>query len=277
MASSSVPPSGGGGVRPFYQKFTTSGTFTLPDGYGAANPLQVQVYVIGGGGGGGNPLRSTSHPTSGQMTWNNYFGQGAVNINAFSTNVGANADASGTNNGSGGSGGLASAIVTLTANATITIGAGGTRGTTPATANGNVRNDNGEGPQYNSVGGSGGTTSFGNTISAAGGSGGTVTPRWYASAYYTYGTQNLVEWNALNVVSSTGGAGGNPAGTQGGATPLLGTIAGGASSAANIPIFGSYGVGGLGSDGNTSTGVDGTGGGANSIGASGAVILTWWA
>jgi hypothetical protein len=70
------------------------------------------------------------------------------------------------------------------------------------------------------------------------------------------------------------GGGGTPAGTAGMATPLLGTLAGGSTSA--TPIRGSFGVGGISTDLTTSTGAEGTGGGTNSIGAPGAVILTWW-
>jgi hypothetical protein len=41
-------------------------------------------------------------------------------------------------------------------------------------------------------------------------------------------------------------------------------------------VYGAFGVGGIKTDGATHTGVEGTGGGFGSIGASGAVIITWW-
>jgi len=80
--------------------------------------------------------------------------------------------------------------------------------------------------------------------------------------------------NNTGLVSTTQGTGGSPAGTTGKATPLLGTIAGGSSD--TTPVRGSFGIGGISTDGATSTGVEGTGAGAGSIGGSGAVILTWW-
>jgi hypothetical protein len=80
-------------------------------------------------------------------------------------------------------------------------------------------------------------------------------------------TQNLTTANAV-------GTGGQPAGTNGGATPLLGAMAGG--SGTTTPVYGAFGVGGKRGDTTTHTGVDGTGGGFGSIGASGAVIITYW-
>lgn len=78
------------------QTFVSSGTFTLPSGYGASKPLLVDLEVCGGGGGGGG---------------------GAANAAACG-------------GGGGGGSGICTVFerVSLTANATITIGAGGTGG-----------------------------------------------------------------------------------------------------------------------------------------------------
>jgi hypothetical protein len=96
MGISVFPAASAGPVRKS-QTFTSSGTFTLPSGYGASKPLLVELEVCGGGGGGGSGAYTTS----------------------------ANA-------GSGGGGGSGVTTlfsnVPLTANATITIGAGGTGG-----------------------------------------------------------------------------------------------------------------------------------------------------
>jgi hypothetical protein len=77
-----------------YSRFNASGTFTLPSGYNAGNPLNVDIIAVGGGGAGGN------------------FNYG----------------------GGGGAGDVAIGSFALTAGCTITIGAGGTTvtGTTSA-------------------------------------------------------------------------------------------------------------------------------------------------
>ncbi len=43
-----VFPAAGGGVVLKTQTFTSSGTFTLPSGYGASNPLIVDLEICGG-------------------------------------------------------------------------------------------------------------------------------------------------------------------------------------------------------------------------------------
>jgi hypothetical protein len=261
MASSSVPSSGGGGLAPKYQKFTSSGTFTLPDGYGAAKPLLVNIQVIGGGG-GGSTLTVTYTGNGGG--YNGYFGQGYLNGGTW-TNT--------TLNGGGGSGGLCSTQLYLTSNLTVTVGAAGTSATRASTNSDNSmggnygRTDGGYNITWpNHVGGTGGTTTA-SVLQATGGVGG-----------YQWGGALNVRYNgdmySTMANTSSGGAGGTPAGTTGQATPLLGTLAGGSNS--TTPVRGSFGIGGVTSDNTVSTGAEGTGGGTGSIGASGAVILTWW-
>ena len=330
MGVSTIPASGGGGLEPKYQKFTSSGTFTLPDGYGAANPLVVTIQVIGGGGGG-----STARVTPSQFVkntaytgdFNSYFGNGNnLTINTV-TGPSSTAELNFLNNfnsgGTGGSGGIAQTTLSLTSNLTVTVGAAGARPTGLAatadyihragyndlssdslgngvSAGRNLTNNSGFTQWSNQStlndirlihlaatpsGGTGGTSTAG-SISSAGGvgaSGGIIATRSATSQtmnFQRYGNQNAA-WNfGTNYdtptynTNPTHGAGGSPAGTTGAATPLLGTIAGGSSSA--TPVFGSFGVGGIKTDGATSTGVEGTGGGYDSIGASGAVIITWW-
>ena len=327
MGVSTIPSGGGGGLRPKYQKFTSSGTFTLPDGYGAANPLLVTIQVIGAGG-GGTGARMTNNTNFNKATsytgsYNTYFGNGNnLTVNTVTGPTAAAGAITGLNTintgGAGGSGGIAQTQLSLTSNLTITVGAAGTR------ANANTSNvfdtfapagftgiGSYIGTEHNftnnsalnswthesgganvfifkqenvSAGGTGGTTTAG-SISAAGGVGAnggaiyTKTVTEQPMNFGRYASQNIA-WNFGNTYevlqrnASTSGAGGSPAGTSGAATPLLGTIAGGSISANSI--FGSYGVGGVKNDGGTSTGVEGTGGGFDSIGAPGAVILTWW-
>ena len=266
MASSSVPSSGGGGLAPKYQKFTSSGTFTLPDGYGAAKPLLIQIQAIGGGGGG------FAFPKTAVLTGNggyqNYYGEGWVVAGTYNWNgVGSYKG--------GGSGGLCSTQLYLTSNLTITIGAAGSRDTTNLNSSysrGGTNSGSGDDwMNFNSVpsGGTGGTTTAG-VLQATGGAGTTMNGMRVRSLGGASG--NSGGWT--NIDASNNGAGGSPAGTAGSASPLLGTIAGG--SGTTTPIRGSFGVGGISTDGVTSTGTDGSGAGAGSIGASGAVIITWW-
>lgn len=263
MGSSTIPAGGGGGLAPKYQKFTSSGTFTLPDGYGVAKPLLVSIQVIGGGGGGAGRRTGTG---SGSLyaQWNNYFGD--TRNTAFSS-VGSQTTATGT----GGSGGLCSTQLYLTSNLTITVGAAGTRGADATITNytGNNGNVYSQSPTYFSPGGAangggtGGTTTAG-VLQATGGVGGNI-----GTEVYMY-QDGSVGW----INNPSHGAGGTPAGTAGTATPLLGTLAGGSTS--STPVRGSFGIGGVQTDASTSTGAEGTGGGSMSIGATGAVILTWW-
>lgn len=332
MPTSSIPASGGGGLQPRYQKFTTSGTFTLPDGFGAAKPLLVNIQVIGGGGGGTaarlDVNASFNKNTSYTGNYNAYFGNGQnLTINTVTGPSAAPGSLTGLNNinigGAGGSGGIAQTQFYLTSNLTITVGAGGARavagvintvdsfarldfgflgdtwgsgvGAQPNFTNNSGKNDWGNNDAYSDIrltksvtapsGGTGGTTTAG-AVSATGGVGGSAGSLVIRSAtaqplnFNRYGTQNAA-WNFGNtwdVVTqagnSTQGSGGQPAGTTGAAIPLLGTLAGG--SQGNTPVYGSYGIGGIKTDGATSTGVEGTGGGFDSVGGSGAVILTWW-
>lgn len=96
MAVSSLVAASGGVVRK-QTSFTSSGTFTLPAGYGAGQPLIVDIEICGGGGGGGAGGADTATSCGG---------------------------------GTGGGSGVVAVYrnISLTANATITIGAGGAGG-----------------------------------------------------------------------------------------------------------------------------------------------------
>ena len=279
MAVSNIPAAaGGGGLEPKYQKFTSSGTFTLPTGYGAGKPLLVNIQVIGGGGGGVGPFVTNNTGTLGNYKFSAYFGGGGnwtVNGSTINRST-ANTDGQ-----AGGSGGIAATQLYLTANLSITVGAAGARPDVTQTyaytvSNAVVTNghDGGFAIVYTSpslTGGTGGTSTAG-AISATGGNGATGTA-------IIRSDQNLNQNNNGTATTVDGGTyahgtGGTPAGTAGAATPLLGTLAGGSGTATSVK--GSFGVGGIKTDGATHSGVDGTGGGFGSIGASGAVILTWW-
>ena len=258
MGSSTIPAGGaGGGLEPKYQKFTSSGTFTLPDGYGAAKPLLINIQIIGGGGGGVRETLVTSNVSPiGTYTASGYFGNGGVGNVNWVGGVGTSA-------GPGGSGGIAATQMYLTSNLTINANLG------------RMWNDSDNANRvlsnYNSINASGGTGGFSQagSVKSGGGVGATGTGTIVAYAE-NGGGANAATFSG----TQTAGVGGSPAGTTGGATPLLGTIAGGSNT--STPINGSFGVGGNSTDVATSTGVDGTGGGFNSVGASGAVIITWW-
>lgn len=293
MGASTIPAGGAsGGLQPKYQKFTTSGTFTLPDGYGAAKPLLVTLQIIGGGG-GGSPQGATLNAGSSAFSvrFNNYFGQNGQGN--FVTNSTLNASLQNLDGRGGGSGGIASTQMYLTSNLTITVGAAGTALSTVNMPGGVVINS-ADNSWFNSsprsinaslagtAAGSGGTTTAG-SVSAAGGNGASANSATFSFTHTNgqfSGTNNsgTITVNAMSAPSSIdGGAhgtGGTPSGTAGGATPLLGTLAGGSGN--TTPIFGSFGISGKRGDVGTNTGVEGTGGGAGAVGAPGAVILTWW-
>jgi hypothetical protein len=287
MASSTIPASGGGGLAPKYQKFTSSGTFTLPDGYGAAKPLLINIQVIGGGGGGVGKTAAV-YTFNGSGGYRDYFGEGGWSS-------GTVASVATTNNGSGGSGGLCATQLYLTSNLTITVGAAGSRGVlTMSTV---TNNENPTGGNFGYTSGSATVTVAGsiNTTASTGGTGGTTTASVLQATGGTGGTPGNASlnftgyngnlrymgystdarnyfYNAIN--PGANGTGGTPAGTTGQTTPLLGTLAGGSGNA--TPVRGSFGIGGVYTDAGTSTGAEGTGGGYDSNGASGAVIITWW-
>lgn len=280
MGVANVPAASAGGLEPYYQKFTSSGTYTLPSGYGPSKPLLIDITVIGGGGAGSatTNFANTGNPI-GAVRWISYFGNsGTTTVIGPSTNT-----FSTVNDGKGGgSGGIAKTQMYLTENLSITVGAKGarTRNTYTWTTSNTVITNNLASGNFNLIGatsiGTGGTggTSTAGAVSATGGFGGT-------GSFAVNGNSNVIATNAndsntgIITYSANEGSGGTPGGTAGGATPLLGTIAGGAGG--NTSIKGSFGVGGIKTDGTTSTGVDGTGGGHDSDGASGAVIITWWA
>ena len=282
MASSTVPASGGG-LAPYYQKFVSSGTFTLPSGYGASKPLLVTIQVIGGGGGGvAHNIAAKSNLLRGYGNWTSYFGNGTTF--PFYINGGQFNGTQTTTTGvvAGGSGGIAQTQLYLTSNLTITVGSAGTLNVIDGftTTISSLVTNAAQGT-YNSygdqaTGGTGGTTLAG-SIKASGGVG--ASERGYISWGATTGdgssTARTAAPSTYVVENQSNGTGGTPSGTTGNAVPLLGTLAGGSSS--TTPVNGSFGIGGIAGDGGTSTGVEGTGGGAYSNGASGAVILTWWA
>lgn len=287
MGVANVPATAAGGVEPKYQKFTSSGTFTLPAGYGPAKPLLVNVLVIGGGGGGA--WADVINAIYGNYTFNQPFFPGPSSGDWANKPTGyANLTWANKTVGAGGSGGLAATQMYLTENLAVTVGAKGTRGSSILTANAGAPlttsgsfpgNTNGTwSVSYgldSSLGrGNAGGTSTAGAVSASGGS--------FYNANYDYqinvGYSNTPTSQSLSFsqtgMSGTTAAGGQPAGTAADTSPLIGAIAGGSSN--TTPIYGSTGVGGIKGDGSTSTGVDGTGGGQYSDGASGAVIFTWW-
>lgn len=279
MGVANVPAASAAGLQPKYQKFTSSGTFTLPTGYGVSKPLLISIQVIGGGGGGVSFVTNNNGNKIGEARMTNYHGAaGGYDYYGLASNyLQANSNGKG-----GGSGGLASTQMYLTSNLTITVGAKGTRNQTTyawVTANTRFRNDLNNNNPVNNIyntgtlaGGTGGTSTAG-SVSAGGGAGATTNITYRGAGQ---GSTNIVSSIAVEISAKTdvGGAGGFPAGTQGDATPLLGTIAGG--SGTSTAVFGSFGIGGIKTDGTSSTGVEGTGGGHDADGASGAVIITWW-
>ena len=117
--ASTVFPAAGGGVIQQQTTFTSSGTFTLPSGYGVGKPLIVDLEIVGGGGGGGSGVAQTA---------NSYGG------------------------GGGGSGiTVVYKGISLTSNATITIGAGGAGGAAVASANNGNNGNNGGTTDVNSI------------------------------------------------------------------------------------------------------------------------------
>lgn len=282
MGASTIPAGGaGGGLAPKYQKFTSSGTFTLPDGYGAAKPLLVTIQVIGGGGGGvARNIAAKSNVLRGYVNHVNYFGNGTQA--PFYLNGSANTATNTTTTSAvaGGSGGIAQTQLYLTSNLTITVGASGNRViddgfTTTVSSLVQGYGNNGYtdyAPQ--NIGGTGGTTLAG-SIKASGGVG--ASERGYiAFPSGSNGSSSPIYAapSSFTNDNTSNGGGGTPSGTSGNAVPLLGTLAGGSNTL--TPVNGSFGIGGIAGDNLTSTGVEGTGGGGYSNGASGAVILTWW-
>jgi len=159
------------------QTFNSSGTFTLPAGYGAGQPLIISALVCGGGGGGG----------------------------------GGGFDSAGSTGGGGGGGGSGVATffenISLTANATITIGAGGSGGTGTSSARGNMGASGGSSninSLFNSPGGGGG--GFGGTNSFSGGRGFSVN----SFGYNIQGGQST----SVNGGGGAGGSGGQASNTN---------------------------------------------------------------
>jgi hypothetical protein len=312
----STVPSGGGGLAPYYQKFTSSGTFTLPSGYGSSKPLLINIQVIGGGGSGTlGGASSVAYPTTFRFGKYSYFGdvENTVrNMTITGTAIPTNWENI-TNGRGGGSGGLAATQMYLTSNLTITIGAAGARipQTATITSTG-IYWTNGAGKGgtnslgtisgesmnpsanytatqgVNLTGGSGGTSTAG-VVSATGGAPATQSDLQvgYTSSTYTWtSAQNFNSGGAVTSATWSGtpniglgglgsGTAGKPAGTAGDTVPLLGALAGGSGN--STPVYGAYGIGGKAGDGATNVAADGTGGGHGSPGASGAVIITWWA
>ena len=187
MAVSSLVAASGG-VSLQQQTFTSSGTFTLPSGYGSGRPLIVDIEICGGGGGGGS-------------------GAGGANTNAWG--------------GAGGGSGvtLVYKAISLTANATVTIGAGGTGGTAVSNANGNNAANGGTSDVnslYFAPGGGGGV---GGLTSGTRGTGGGVRT---AGIFIPGGFSSVVQ-----NPGSGGGSGGSKAdNTLSTDTPLFGGVRG---------------------------------------------------
>jgi hypothetical protein len=136
-----VIPAAGGGAILRQTTFTSSGTFTLPAGYGAGQPLIVDIEICGGGGGGGS-------------------GGSGANTSAFG--------------GAGGGSGICLLYkgISLTANATVTIGAGGTGGAAVSAGEGNAGANGGTSDVnslYYAPGGGGGVKGLTSTTNRVGG------------------------------------------------------------------------------------------------------------
>jgi hypothetical protein len=207
-----VFPPAAGGLKLYTQTFTSSGTFTLPSGYGASNPLQATVLVVGGGGGGGGGGR------------NNIF-----NGNAWG--------------GAGGGSGIAYYLqdILLTENQTVTIGAGGIggAGATSTTNNvafaGNSGTDGGNtsfgvytarGGGYGPGGGGGGDDNFNSGTAARAGT--SITDNIFGSL----SGGRVPDFTPTNN-SFIGQASGGPGGSSGGNSGVLGGRFGGIG----IPTF----------------------------------------
>lgn len=109
MSVSQLNPSTSSGKTLYVQKFTSSGTFTLPAGYGASNPLLVEAFLVGAGGGAAGNCYYSATPT---VLWG----------------------------GGGGGGGVVQDILSLTADTAITVGKGGAWGFDANSWNGNGGN-----------------------------------------------------------------------------------------------------------------------------------------
>jgi hypothetical protein len=189
---------GGGGAQSFLitETFTTSGTWTRPTGVDYLTAL-----ILVGGGGGGQSAR-------------------AIASNGPTTN--------GAEGGAGGGGGgylyVRDVYVGGAGSYTITVGAGGSGGGTAGTVRGSAAQTISSITIGGNAGSDGGTTFFGTSYYAAPGRGGGVT----SSNPGAGGTFDASQWGA-QILSTTGGAGGQPttAGTTG--TPTFGGAGGSAA------------------------------------------------
>lgn len=191
MGSNVYPAAAGGLSVKKVQTFTSSGTFTLPSGYGASKPLIVDLIISGGGGGGGG---------------------GASNIAA--------------SNGFGGGGGGSGCVaffndIALTANATITIGAGGSGGAAGATNNST---------SAGGTGGDGGVTNVNSLFYAPGGAGGlggrSASTSQFGNNIRSYGFYIQGSGSGTNRNPGRGGSGGSAGAGSTDSSPSL-TVHGG--------------------------------------------------
>jgi len=202
-------PAPSGGLTQTVTTFTSSGTFTLPSGYGVSKPLWVQVLMGGGGGGGG--------------------GGGATTI----TNTAGGG-------GGGGSGIVAGFFTSLTANQTVTIGAGGTAGNGGAqntVANGTAGGAGGTTifGDYRVPGGrGGGQGSNSNNQSAPGQA--SITAFGY---YIKGGSGNNTALGFGGAGGSGGGAGNTDGTTYGHGSPLNGFYQNGGGGLTDIALYAS--------------------------------------
>jgi hypothetical protein len=193
-------PAASAGLAKYSQLFTSSGTFTLPSGYSATNPLFVDVIIVGGGGGGG---------------------AGATNYSS---------------GGGGGSGcGFYYQQIPVYANTTVTIGTGGTGGTV-VSANEGTDGTNGGSSFFGDMQAPGGGFGKGSMITPTTNFGASLwTGSLYNSAIYLTHS-NKPQSIALDSAAGPGGSAGTK-GIGGSTVEVAGIFGGvGSDSLLNAPI-----------------------------------------
>lgn len=241
--------------------FTSSGTWTCPEGVS-----MVYVTAVGGGGGGGG-------------------GAGASPTTSYS-NSSREYITSGGGGGGGGGGQFIHSVVGVTAGTSysVTIGAAGSAGTAGISTNGYSATV----PTNGGAGGNGGTTKFGNLVAASGGGGGgggSIGIRSNNSILY-YGNPGaggagtgigefitgMISW--INGVNGISGTVGGVASNYGGGNPVS-SVSGGAKTSGYMSV-------GYGGAGGASGAVSYNGyyyaavnASAGAAGGKGKLIITW--